>query len=164
MRSRKSSAEKSDIPCTASSNNHLHPDLSYDSGFSPPRRHQSRSPPSPGSAGGGGHCKCRKCSILHLEECEPKEMNALFKFLRKSKVEAQSFLISNILCKPGMFKGDKFWVEWLHSLFTNLDHNLMVNYILYSANWIWSYFSQFVIHFWPIFSPFSSFLAYFWPI
>lgn len=45
----------------------------------------SRSPPSPNS-----QCKCRRCSILHLEECEPKEMSALFKFLRKSKVKMMS--------------------------------------------------------------------------
>ena len=80
---RKKSSEKSaaDIPCTAYST-HLHPDFNSDSGFSPPRnRSASRSPTSPNA-----QCKCRRCSILHLEECEPKEMNALFKFLRKSKV------------------------------------------------------------------------------
>ena len=79
---RKSSDKSADIPCTAG--NHLHPDFysREDSGFSPPRnRSVSRSPPSPNAG-----CKCRRCSILHLEECEPKEMNALFKFLRKSKV------------------------------------------------------------------------------
>ena len=37
------------------------------------------SPPSPG-------CRCRRCSLLPLEECEPKEVSALFKFLRKRKV------------------------------------------------------------------------------
>ena len=42
-----------------------------------------RSPRSPTSP---GQCRCRRCSLLPLEECEPKEMNALFKFLRKSKV------------------------------------------------------------------------------
>ena len=45
----------------------------------------SRSPVSP-----SGHtptqCRCRRCSLLPLEECEPKEVSALFKFLRKSKV------------------------------------------------------------------------------
>lgn len=89
MRNKKSS-EKQEIPCTANSNSLLHPDGSFstsfgDCGTSPPplrgRRSMSRSPPSPAS-----QCKCRRCSILHLEECEPKEMNALFKFLRKSKV------------------------------------------------------------------------------
>ena len=45
---------------------------------------ENRSPRSPASP--GGPCKCRRCSLLPLEECEPKEMNALFKFLRKSKV------------------------------------------------------------------------------
>lgn len=86
MRSKKSS-EKQDIPCTANTSL-LHPDGSFSTSFgdcSPTspgaRRSMSRSPPSPAS-----QCKCRRCSILHLEECEPKEMNALFKFLRKSKV------------------------------------------------------------------------------
>ncbi len=85
---RKKSSEK-EIPCTANS---LHPDSSFGGsgelflGTSPPGsasgwRSSSRSPPSPNSG-----CKCRRCSILHLEECEPKEMSALFKFLRKSKV------------------------------------------------------------------------------
>ena len=109
MRNKKSS-DKQDIPCTANS---LHPDSSFNTSFGdslspnhpyggrispggisppgappalPPRggsyRSMSRSPPSPKSP----LCKCRRCSILHLEECEPKEMNALFKFLRKSKV------------------------------------------------------------------------------
>ena len=40
-----------------------------------------RSPCSP-----SGQCRCRRCSLLPLEECEPKEVSALFKFLRKSKV------------------------------------------------------------------------------
>lgn len=86
MRNKKSS-EKQEIPCTANNSSLLHPDGSFstsfgDCGTSPPmRRSMSRSPPSPAS-----QCKCRRCSILHLEECEPKEMNALFKFLRKSKV------------------------------------------------------------------------------
>ena len=54
--------------------------LSPGRGVSP----ENRSPRSPASP--GGPCKCRRCSLLPLEECEPKEMNALFKFLRKSKV------------------------------------------------------------------------------
>ena len=94
MRNKKSSEKSQDIPCTANS---LHPDSSFSTSFGdslspygggisppPPRggwSSRSRSPPSPAS-----QCKCRKCSILHLEECEPKEMNALFKFLRKAKV------------------------------------------------------------------------------
>ena len=41
-----------------------------------------RSPCSPS----GSQCRCRRCSLLPLEECEPKEVSALFKFLRKSKV------------------------------------------------------------------------------
>ena len=44
---------------------------------------EARSPRSPVSP---GQCKCRRCSLLPLEECEPKEVSALFKFLRKSKV------------------------------------------------------------------------------
>ena len=46
---------------------------------------ENRSPRSPASP--GVPCKCRRCSLLPLEECEPKEMSALFKFLRKSKVK-----------------------------------------------------------------------------
>ena len=99
MRSKKSSEKLHDnIPCTASnhtgsnsSGGYLHPADSIgglspggfsDSGTSPPGgfNRMPRSPTSP------SQCKCRRCSILHLEECEPKEMNALFKFLRKSKV------------------------------------------------------------------------------
>lgn len=104
---RKKSSEKyADIPCTAGYSTHLHPDFNSDSGFSPPRnRSVSRSPPSPNA-----QCKCRRCSILHLEECEPKEMNALFKFLRKSKVGftflylSLNTLISNTY--PYLCKGD----------------------------------------------------------
>ena len=43
--------------------------------------HSSHSPPSPG-------CRGRRCSLLPLEECEPKEVSALFKFLRKRKVRS----------------------------------------------------------------------------
>ncbi len=49
-----------------------------------------------GIPGGGGgcvlpsspdrHCRCRRCSLLPLEECEPKEVSMLYRFLRKSKV------------------------------------------------------------------------------
>ena len=39
-------------------------------------------------------CRCRRCSLLPLEECEPKEVSALFKFLRKSKVIRNSNLTS----------------------------------------------------------------------
>ena len=38
--------------------------------------------PSPTSPG----CKCRRCSLLHIDECDPKEVSSLFKFLRKRKV------------------------------------------------------------------------------
>ena len=51
----------------------------YSTGTSPL---SPRSPISPG----GVQCRCRRCSFLPLEECEPKEVSALFKFLRKSKV------------------------------------------------------------------------------
>ena len=44
------------------------------------------SPKSPISSSVGHQCRCRRCSLLPLEECEPKEVSALFKFLRKSKV------------------------------------------------------------------------------
>ena len=91
MRSKKSSEKLHDIPCTANhsgSSGYLHPaDNSLggfsDSGTSPPGGGFNRMPRTPTSP---SPCKCRRCSILHLEECEPKEMNALFKFLRKSKV------------------------------------------------------------------------------
>eukprot|EP00095_Tigriopus_kingsejongensis_P004170 maker-scaffold53_size449031-snap-gene-2.12 protein:Tk04170 transcript:maker-scaffold53_size449031-snap-gene-2.12-mRNA-1 annotation:"camp-specific 3 -cyclic isoform f-like isoform x2" len=52
--------------------------LSPKSGMSPENR-SPRSPTSPGT------CRCRRCSLLPLEECEPKDMSALFRFLRKSK-------------------------------------------------------------------------------
>lgn len=55
---------------------------------------ENRSPRSPASP--AGPCKCRRCSLLPLEECEPKEMNALFKFLRKSKV--------NLICFGALFE------------------------------------------------------------
>ena len=52
-----------------------------------------KSPISPSSIGAAGNqCRCRRCSLLPLEECEPKEVSALFKFLRKSKVNMSSFL------------------------------------------------------------------------
>ena len=52
-----------------------------------------KSPISPSSIGAtGNQCRCRRCSLLPLEECEPKEVSALFKFLRKSKVNMSSFL------------------------------------------------------------------------
>ena len=94
MRSKKSSEKLHDIPCTANhysgNSGYLHPTDSIggfgDSGTSPPNR-MPRTPPSP------SQCKCRRCSILHLEECEPKEMNALFKFLRKSKVPSYLYNI-----------------------------------------------------------------------
>ena len=54
--------------------------ISYHSAGTSPEARSPRSPVSP------GQCKCRRCSFLPLEECEPKEVSALFKFLRKSKV------------------------------------------------------------------------------
>ena len=52
----------------------------------------STSPASPKSpiSPGASQCRCRRCSLLPLEECEPKEVSALFKFLRKSKVNIVS--------------------------------------------------------------------------
>ena len=54
--------------------------INYHSAGTSPEARSPRSPVSP------GQCKCRRCSFLPLEECEPKEVSALFKFLRKSKV------------------------------------------------------------------------------
>ena len=54
---------------------------------------ENRSPRSPASP--GVPCKCRRCSLLPLEECEPKEMSALFKFLRKSKVQSTLKMIAS---------------------------------------------------------------------
>ena len=68
--------------------------LSPRAGMSPEGR-SPRTPTSPGggllsaqsSSQGSQQCKCRRCSLLPpLDDCEPKEMSALFKFLRKSKV------------------------------------------------------------------------------
>ena len=49
-----------------------------------------------GSAGGGGSgsggggrrrsCACRKCSIFNLEDCEPKEVKSVIKYLKFRKV------------------------------------------------------------------------------
>jgi len=52
-------------------------------GRSSPRR--GRSPVR--VASGEGHCRCKRCAFLPLEECEPKEVNMLYKFLRKTKVK-----------------------------------------------------------------------------
>ncbi len=53
-----------------------------------------RSPSSPGgnltAQASIGHCRCRRCSLLPFEECEPKEVSMLYRFLRKTKVENQS--------------------------------------------------------------------------
>merc|ERR1719237_185839 len=37
---------------------------------------------SPGTIHG---CRCRRCSLLPLDDCEPKEVSALFRFLRRRK-------------------------------------------------------------------------------
>lgn len=57
------------------------------SGTSP----ENRSPRTPTSP---GNCRCRRCSLLPLEECESKDMSALFKFLRKSKVHIDLLTIT----------------------------------------------------------------------
>ena len=42
---------------------------------------------SPNTAAAGASCKCRRCSIFSdLDDCEPKERNALLKFLKRYKV------------------------------------------------------------------------------
>ena len=33
-----------------------------------------------------GSCKCRKSSVLNLDECEPKEVSSVIKYLRLRKV------------------------------------------------------------------------------
>ena len=38
-------------------------------------------------------CRCRRCSLLPLDECDPKEVSSLFKFLRKRKVNS-TFIIN----------------------------------------------------------------------
>ncbi|CAB4062232.1 unnamed protein product [Lepeophtheirus salmonis] len=57
------------------------------SGENSPTRIESGKSSSVGSSlNNNVPCKCRRCSLFPLEECEPKEVSALFKFLRKSKV------------------------------------------------------------------------------
>ena len=71
----------------------------------------SESPSPPGASGGGGggavgggssggnsaasskrnSCTCRKCSIFSLEDCEPKEVNSVIKYLKFRKVRWVSF-------------------------------------------------------------------------
>lgn len=63
----------------------------------------SESPTPPGGGAGGGgmggssgansaasskrnSCTCRKCSIFSLEDCEPKEVNSVIKYLKFRKV------------------------------------------------------------------------------
>ena len=42
---------------------------------------------SPAMASGGHPCRCRRCSIFSdLDDCEPKERNALIKFLKRYTV------------------------------------------------------------------------------
>ena len=62
--------------------------VSLDSSMLSVNHPYSTSPVSPKSpcSPSGNQCRCRRCSLLPLEECEPKEVSALFKFLRKSKV------------------------------------------------------------------------------
>ncbi|XP_040564137.1 3',5'-cyclic-AMP phosphodiesterase 4C isoform X7 [Lepeophtheirus salmonis] len=56
------------------------------SGENSPTRTESGKSSSVGSSlNNNVPCKCRRCSLFPLEECEPKEVSALFKFLRKSK-------------------------------------------------------------------------------
>ena len=75
FKKRKRNKEPMSIDSTLLSVNHP-----YSTGTSSPV--SPKAPTSPG----GLQCRCRRCSLLPLEECEPKEVSALFKFLRKSKV------------------------------------------------------------------------------
>ncbi len=62
--------------------------LSPKPGSSPEGRGSLSGPRSPSSPGGSNHaCRCRRCSLLPLEECEPKEVSMLYRFLRKTKVK-----------------------------------------------------------------------------
>ena len=79
------------LPGLSGGDNYL--GINYHSAGTSPEARSPRSPVSP------GQCRCRRCSFLPLEECEPKEVSALFKFLRKSKVGNQrSYLFSYLCC------------------------------------------------------------------
>ena len=49
---------------------------------------------SPGTIHG---CRCRRCSLLPLDDCEPKEVSALFRFLRRRKVAIFFQLYSDLI-------------------------------------------------------------------
>ena len=42
--------------------------------------------PSSGASSKRNSCNCRKCSIFSLEDCEPKEVSSVIKYLRFRKV------------------------------------------------------------------------------
>lgn len=89
--SRDHSQEKSSQPNSLSprsADSFQYDSLSPNAGPSPEPR-SPRSPTSPGA-----HCRCRRCSLLPLEECEPKEVNMLYRFLKKTKVNVDLFLSS----------------------------------------------------------------------
>ena len=79
---------------------------------------EARSPRSPVSP---GQCKCRRCSLLPLEECEPKEVSALFKFLRKSKVCCENVVFKPffVLCTTAIY-ALKTGVYFPYSEFQNI--------------------------------------------
>lgn len=69
--------------------------LSPKPGSSPEGRGSLSGLRSPSSPGGSNHaCRCRRCSLLPLEECEPKEVSMLYRFLRKTKVKLPMSLLS----------------------------------------------------------------------
>ena len=60
----------------------------------PPPCHQTLSCSLEGSRSPGTihGCRCRRCSLLPLDDCEPKEVSALFRFLRRRKVAREALL------------------------------------------------------------------------
>lgn len=55
--------------------------------------------PSSGASSKRNSCNCRKCSIFSLEDCEPKEVNSVIKYLRFRKVR------TNCMARVGWTSG-----------------------------------------------------------
>ena len=67
----KLSAELSRVSSWSSTSNSFRKKWKFNSSFSQSKR---------------GSCKCRKSSVLNLDECEPKEVSSVIKYLRLRKV------------------------------------------------------------------------------